>query len=84
MAEKSRIGRSKSGSERDLGAGNGKPALVTATQLLRLRVGGALLRVLTVLENIDADLRPAVGEAQINGALVYWFRHVSSLPDIAF
>jgi len=75
MAEESRIGRSKGGSERDLGAGNGKPALVTKTQPDRLHDGGAplpsrpmmlgadpdriahSLRVLDILERVDADLR---------------------------
>jgi hypothetical protein len=43
MAEKSKIGRKKSGSERDLGASNGKPALLTKPQLARAGVGGAPL-----------------------------------------
>ncbi len=55
MAEKSGIGRKKGGLERDLGAGNGKPALSTGAQPARQHVGGAPLPIRPMVLTADPE-----------------------------
>jgi hypothetical protein len=55
MAEKSGIGRKKGGLERDLGAGNGKPALSTGAQPSRQHVGGAPLPIRPMVLSADPE-----------------------------